>query len=324
MSFVREREPAWNELDALVKEAGRKPERLEPARIRRLGALYRSAAADLAAARRRFPGEVATTRLEQLVARARHVVYDADSRRDSLRTFFGRTYWRRIRERRSALVLATLLLVAPIVLTAVWALRDPASAVRLVPGQFRGVTEPRTGGNSLGLTPAASSSMAAQIFTNNIRVAFFAFAGGITLGLLTGYVLVFNGLLFGTLAGLAIGAGNGSPFFVLVSPHGVLEMSCILVAGVAGIRMGQAVVNPGHATRVAALQREARAAAELALGTAPWLVLAGLVEGFVTPRGLPLGAALAVGLTLGGIYWLLVILRGGPEPSTASRPARTQ
>jgi uncharacterized membrane protein SpoIIM required for sporulation len=319
-AFVREREPAWTELDGLVADAGRRPEALGAERLRRLGTLYRSAAADLAAARRRFPAEQATARLESLVGRARHVVYDAEGRRGSLREFFGRTYWRRIRERRGVLLLAAALLLAPTALTTLWGARDPASAARFVPGDFRSVTEPRTGGNSLGLTPAESSDMSAQIFTNNIKVALLAFAGGITLGVMTGYLLIFNGVLFGTLLGLSLSAGNGESFIVLVSPHGFLELSCIVVAGVAGLRMGAAVLAPGNLRRSVVLQREARAAGELALGTIPWLVLAGIVEGFVTPRGLPVGAAVATGLVFGGVYWALIILRGGPEPSTAGTP----
>lgn len=279
--------------------------------------MYRSAAADLAAARRQFPNELAVSRLEQLVSRARHVVYDAEGRRESVRTFFGRTYWRRIRERPAVLALSALLMFGPALLGGVWGVRDPGAASRFVPSQYRSVTEPRTGGTNLGLSPGESSQAATSIFTNNIRVTLFAFAGGITLGLLTGYVLVFNGVLVGTLMGLAFNAGNGESFTVLVTPHGVLELSCIVVGGLAGLRMGWAIIAPGHRRRIVSLQREARAAAELALGTAPWLVLAGIVEGFITPSGLSLPAALFVGGSLGAIYWGLVLLRGGPEPSVA-------
>jgi uncharacterized membrane protein SpoIIM required for sporulation len=318
--FVRERETSWTELESLVDDAGRRPERLGPARVRRMGALYRSAAADLAAARRRFPGEVAVLRLEHLVARARHVVYDSEARRESVRTFFSRTYWRRIRERPRILLVAAVLLFAPMALSAVWGHNDPGAAARLVPDQYSSVTEPRTGGTSLGLTPAESSDMATKIFTNNIRVAFFAFAGGITFGLVTAAVLLFNGLLVGTLLGLSLSAGNGEPFLALVAPHGLLELSCIAVAGMAGLRIGWAVIAPGHRPRAAVVQEEARAAGELALGTAAWLVLAGIVEGFVTPRGLDLPTAIAVGLLLAVPYWALVVLRGGPAPSAASTP----
>lgn len=323
-AFVREREPAWTELQTLVDQAGRKPERLGADRVRRLGALYRSAAADLAAARRRYPHEVATQRLEHLVARSRHLVYDTEGRRESLKTFATRTYWRRIRERPAVLVVAAALMFGPALLGGLWAVRDPGAAVRFVPADYRSVAEPRTEGTDLGLSPGQSATMSTAIFTNNIRVTLLAFAGGITFGILTGYLLVFNGVLFGTLFGLAFTAGNGEAFTVLVTPHGVLELSCIVVAGMAGLRMGWAVVSPGHRRRSVALQGEARAAVELALGTAPWLVLAGLVEGFITPEGLDLPVAVVVGFGLGAVYWALIILRGGPAPSTASTPARTR
>lgn len=315
--FVRDRETAWTELEHLVKDAGRRPDRLSTDQIRRLGALYRGAAADLAAARRQFPDEVTTARLEHLVGRARHVVYDSAARRDSLRQFFGRTYWRRIRERPRVLAVAALLLFGPALLGAAWASNDPGAASRFVPADYAAVTEPRTESTDLGLRSDQAANMSTQIFTNNIRVSLLAFAGGITLGLLTGYLLVFNGVLFGTLFGLAVEAGNGEFFTVLVTPHGVLELSCIVVAGLAGLRMGWSVVSPGHRRRGVSLQREARAAAELALGTIPWLVVAGLVEGFVTPQGLSLPGALAVGFGLAAAYWALILLRGGPEPSAA-------
>ena len=129
------------------------------------------------------------------------------------------------------------------------------------------------------------SDLAAQIFTNNIQVTFLAFAGGILLGLGTLYVLIQNGILLGAVAGLAIGAGNGRPFFELVVAHGVLELSCIAVAGAAGLRLASAIVDPGTRSRMDALRTEARAAVEIVLGTAVWLVVAGLVEGFLTPAG---------------------------------------
>ena len=70
------------------------------------------------------------------------------------------------------------------------------------------------------------------------------------------------------------------------------------------------MIDPGTLPRGVSLRAQARGAVLLVLGTAPFLVLAGLTEGFVTPRGLPLGAALAVGLAWGGAYWLLAVTRG--------------
>src|SRR2546423_13176465 len=97
--FTESRSADWHELELLVAEAGRRPDRLGPARVLRLGALYRAAAADLATARRRFPHDPAIARLEALVGRARHLVYDARSRRVSLLKFVTRDYWRLVAQR---------------------------------------------------------------------------------------------------------------------------------------------------------------------------------------------------------------------------------
>jgi hypothetical protein len=94
----------------------------------------------------------------------------------------------------------------------------------------------------------------------------------------------------------------------------VLELSCIVVAGAAGLRLGWAIVHPGHRTRGAALRDEARATIEMVLGTAGWLVVAGLVEGFVTPAGVGFGAVLVIGIGLGALFWGLVLWRGRLQP----------
>jgi uncharacterized membrane protein SpoIIM required for sporulation len=128
-------------------------------------------------------------------------------------------------------------------------------------------------------------------------------------------------VLLGAVGGLSLHNGHGSAFVTLVVAHGVLELSCIVVAGAAGLRVGQALVSPGRRTRGTALMKEARAAIELVIGTAPWLVVAGLIEGFITPAGYGLGVNLAVGLIVGGTYWLLVVVRGRPvttEPSLSA------
>jgi uncharacterized membrane protein SpoIIM required for sporulation len=237
-------------------------------------------------------------------------VYDTERRVGSLRDFLVTGYWRRVAERPGLLLVSFLLLMGPWVLAAIWAVRDPGAASGVVPSEYRRVTEPRESGHSLGLTTDEEAGLASQIFTNNIRVTIVAFAGGIAAGLGTAALLVYQGVLFGAINGLAIWAGNGRPFFELVTAHGVLELSCVIVSSAAGIRMGWALVSPGHRRRGAALAAEARVAVEIVLGTAPWLVVAGLVEGFVTPAGLGLGPVVAIGAALGVVYWSLVVWRG--------------
>ena len=306
--FLDRGQGQWARLDELIKQARGKPERLGPSGVRELGRLYRVAAADLALARRRWPGDPMVRRLESLVGLARPLVYDTESRGESIVTFFTTTYWRRIRERPGALVASAVLLFLPAALAAWWAHVDPAAAIGLVPAEFQHAVEPRQG--DLGISVQEQAAFASAIFTNNIQVTLLAFGLGIAVGLGTAGVLIYNGTFLGAVAGLAFESGNGRAFIELVTAHGVLELSCIVVAAAAGLRMGLALVLPGMKKRGDALVAEARDAVAIVLGTAPWLVLAGLVEGFITPAGVGLPGVLGVGWTLGIVYWTLIVVRG--------------
>ena len=315
--FIAARRPSWDELETLLGAAKGRPERIGAERMRRLGALYRGAAADLATARRRFPAEPTVPALEDLVGRAHTVVYGTAVRRESAVEFLVPGYWRRVRERPAMLAIAALLLFAPTLAAGIWAWQDPGTAGALLPSTSEAAGRPRPEGSNLGLTTGERASMSSGIFTNNIQVTFGAVAGGITFGLLTAAVLMFNGVLIGVVSGVGVAAGHGSVLVELIVPHGVLELSCIVVAGAAGLRMGWSLVDPGRRPRGQALATEARAAVELVLGTAVWLVVAGVTEGLVTPLGIGVGPALAVGFGLGAVYWLLVWRLGAPEPVTA-------
>ena len=307
--FVNERAPVWAELEQLVDRAGNKPSKLGADGVRRLGTAYRATAADLAIARRQFPGDPLLGRLERLVNRARTAVYHSARRGGTLRDFVVRGYWRSVRERIGLVAIAVVCLFGPALLGGYWAWRDPGAAGGLVPSEFQYVSEPRTRGQDWGVSVDDQAAFSSEIFTNNIRVAIVAFAGGILLGVGALYMLITNGLILGATFGIAVGVGNGPPLFQQVLAHGFLELSCIAVAGAAGLRIGWAIIDPGSRPRGVALREESRAAAEMLLGTAAWLVVAGLVEGFVTPSGQALGTVLVIGVGLavlfwGGIFWL--------------------
>ena len=306
--FQAAREPDWRRLEELVFHAGRRPDRLAPADLLGAGSLYRAAAADLARARRAFPGDPVTARLERLVLRARQIVYANRPARATLWQFLSSGYWRRIAERPGLLALAGVLLFAPQVLAALWALDDPGAAIGIVPEMFAGAAEPGDGPGHL--SPGEQAALSSEIFTNNIRVTFLALASGVLLGLATAALLVYNGAFIGAVVGLGLGADQGELLFSLLVPHGVLELSCIVVAGAAGLRVGQSLIEPGMRSRLGALRAEVRPAMEVALGTMPWLVIAGLVEGFVTGSLPGLGAAIVIGVALGAVFWALVLWRG--------------
>jgi uncharacterized membrane protein SpoIIM required for sporulation len=315
--FVSDRAAGWDELAALVREAGTRPQRLGAERLLRLGARYRAAAADLALARRLFPADPLTRRLERLVTDARQCVYAAEPRRRSVLAFFATGYWRRVSERPLLLGTGLLLLFGPMALAAVWAIDDPAAALGIVPAEFQGSAE--RGGDPADLSSGEGAALASTIYTNNIRVMFLEIAGGIALGLGTAAVVIFNGGFIGAIFGLTIENGSFDQLLRFVLPHGLLELSCIVIACAAGLRLGWAIVDPGPRTRGESLRREARPAMEIVLGTMPWLVLAGLIEGFVSPNEPPLPVAAAVGLAAAVPYWVLVLWRGHARPRTLAR-----
>lgn len=307
-TFVAERGPEWDNLEATLKRAAGRPERLGARGALALGRGYRAVVADLALARRRYPGDPVVDRLERLVLASRQTVYGRRRGTGTLIGFATRRYWQLVAEHPGMLALAAAATFLPCLLAGLWALHDPGAALGLVPTRFQAAAHVHVHKLPFGATTQAT--LASSIFTNNIQVSFLAFAGGLLLGGGSLAVLAYNGATLGALGGITLGAGNFSVFVRYIVPHGILELSCFVVAGAAGLRLGWALIDAGTLPRGDSLRRAARPAVGMILGTAPFLVVAGLTEGFVTPRGLSLGAALAVGVLLGGGFWTLVLTRG--------------
>jgi len=306
-AFIETRRDSWAELEDSIQRANGKPERLGADGVRRMGSLYRGAAADLALARRRFPTDPVRGRLERLVGKAGLLVYEGSERRSSLVTFFTTTYWRTVAERPALLAASWVLLMGPAILAAFWAMENPDAAAAFIPGDFASATDPPS---DAGTTAAQEAAFSVELFTHNIQVTFLGFALGITLGIGTAFLLAFNGLILGSVAGAAIEAGNGQAFAEFVIPHGPIELSCIVVTAAAGVRMGWALVDPGPGERKAALAAESKTAVMVVLGTMPWLVVAGISEAFVRSQGLPAPVLITVGLGTFALFWGLVAVRG--------------
>jgi uncharacterized membrane protein SpoIIM required for sporulation len=153
-------------------------------------------------------------------------------------------------------------------------------------------------------------AIATLIFTHNIQVALMAFAAGILFGLGTVYVLVNNGLMLGGVLGAAHFYGVAPLLWAFVSPHGYLELTCIVIAGAAGLMLGDALLRPGLRRRRDALARSARQALELVAGAAPVLVIAGLIEGLVSPSDLPASVRYVIGPLAGVVLWVLLLRIG--------------
>ncbi|MCL4442954.1 MAG: stage II sporulation protein M [Actinobacteria bacterium] len=305
--FINERSARWTELQELMSDCHGKVARLNPSKMLRLGRLYRSVSADLALARREFPDAPLTRQLTLLVARAHGIVYGSSIRQGSFRNFVSRRFWQSVLEGGWMLVLPVGLLVAFSGIGFLWARADPSQAMSFLSIHIS--AHPGHGG-MVGLPVPARAPLATEIFTNNIVVAFTALAGGMTMGILTTIVLAYNGAMLGIVASTLIREGYGGELVRLIAPHGFLELSCIVVAASTGFRLAKAIVQPGNMPRLKSLQATGQLVIDTILGVACLLVIAGLVEGFITPENLPIGASLAIGITLAGTFWILVGVRG--------------
>jgi uncharacterized membrane protein SpoIIM required for sporulation len=131
-----------------------------------------------------------------------------------------------------------------------------------------------------------------------MSVGFTTFALGITGGLGTIYMMAFNGLLIGVIGMACWLAGMSLQLWSFVAPHGVLELPAIFIAGGAGLRIAQGLLFPGTLPRRESLSRAGSEAVQLLLGTVPILIIAGLIEAFVSPTGLPVALKFSMAAAL--------------------------
>ena len=160
--------------------------------------------------------------------------------------------------------------------------------------------------------------MGPLIIVNNVRVAIFAFAGGLTAGVLTLYLLLANGALLGTVLAVVQGYGLSGGLLTFTAAHGPLELSCIVLSGGAGLRLAWALLRPGDRSRRDALRLAGAQAIRVMLLVIPALGVAGIVEAFLSPSEAPIAVKVTVGLVLGLLLWGYVALVGRSFRRTAS------
>jgi uncharacterized membrane protein SpoIIM required for sporulation len=311
--FYRSRRADWEQLDALLQRSQDNIEQLSSANVKQLGALYRAAASDLALAQREFPQHRVTAYLNQLVARGHSVLYRSQPMAlDQARRFLRAGFPRAFRQTLPFFLAGLLLMVLPALVAGLLTAWQPEAASWLLPAQVQQLIpqiEEQQLWTDIPLRerPYASSA----ITTNNIRVSFLAFGGGVTAGLLTVYIMIFNGLLLGGLTGLTAHYGVGFELWTFVIGHGVIELTVIFMAGGSGLMLGWAILQPGLLRRRDALALAGRKAVKLVVGAAPLLMIAGLIEGFISPnQSLPPALKWGVGVGSGLLLYGYLLLSG--------------
>ena len=120
------------------------------------------------------------------------------------------------------------------------------------------------------------------------------------------WVLLLNGLMLGSVLALVARYSMADSLLEFIAAHGPLELSLIVVAAAAGLRVGEALVRSGELPRAEAVRLAGRDALVVLIGCLPWIVLLGLVEGFVSPnQGVDVGTKAALGVMLEGLFILM-------------------
>lgn len=299
-ALVRRRSERWDEYRRLVERAQSDGlEDLGEEGVSRFAADYRATAADLARARTYGASAELIYTLERLVGAGHNLLYRAGGRSlQRLWLWLSGGFPALVRKRWRVVALAAAVLFLPAVVSFAVVDHEPSRARAVLSASMiaRAEEAPRreaAGRGYVDVPDPYMPLMASGVIANNVQVTFAAFAGGILAGLGTLAILLFNGVTLGSVAGLFSAHGAGMQLWSFVLPHGVVELTAIAIAGGAGLWMGSALVLPGRLSRRDALAERGREAVSLLAGTVLLLVLAGVVEGFVSPSPLPRAAKLA-------------------------------
>ncbi|KAA3662196.1 MAG: stage II sporulation protein M [Chloroflexi bacterium] len=314
--FFQSRQQDWQQLSTLLDRSQKHIEHLSPQDVKQISALYRSVTSDLALAQREFPRHKVTQYLNQLVARGHAVVYQSEPMaigrlHDYVRVVFPRTF----RETLPFFITAALLMLIPALLSGLLMNWMPGAAEWLLPQGVQSLIPQIENQELWTKIPVAERPyVSSAITTNNIQVSFLAFGGGMLAGLLTVYVMIFNGLLLGGLTGLTAHYDIGFELWTFIIGHGVIELSTIFIASGSGLMLGWSMIHPGLLRRRDALTLSARKAVNLIIGCIPLLMIAGLIEGFISPNeSIPWPVKWGVGIGTGILLYSYLLLSGKSE-----------
>jgi uncharacterized membrane protein SpoIIM required for sporulation len=281
LKFEADNGASWAELEALLK-TGESGKAFDGARM---AALYRGSCEHLALAQSRAYPINLVGKLEDLTQRAHRLIY---RRQDFGLARLARLalvdFPQAVRAHRGYLLTAALLFCVPALLVGWATWRDPGFILHMVSADkvqsYDAMYSDRGGPIGRERTADTDWQMFGYYIMHNIGIGFQCFAGGVFAGIGSAFFLVFNGLFLGAISAYLIQAGHSENFLSFVVTHSAFELTAIVLAGAAGLRLGHALLAPGRLTRTEALRQAAGQAVIVVYGVIGMLLIAAAVEAF--------------------------------------------
>ena len=279
------RDADWNRLDQLLNKVEKNGiKALTAEEIQQLAGLYRATSADLARAQTYHASPRLKQVLQNLITRAYSQIYQGDRHQEwgQVWQFYAWQLPQLLRDTGIYTLIAFLVFMAGAFIAWWYSWHDANFMALVVPDNLISTVRDRQElwmGSILTMKPVAASG----IMINNLAVSFRIVAGGAPAGLWSIYALFYNGLLIGAVGALVAQYQLALPFWAFVFPHGALELPAIFISGGAALLIAKAIVWPGNTTRLVALTTNAKLAAQLVFGIVPLLIIAGIIEGFISP-----------------------------------------
>jgi uncharacterized membrane protein SpoIIM required for sporulation len=315
--WLHKRRPYWERLARLLSQADSGGLRgLTRAELAETALLYRQVASDLSTLRQDATARAYTDHVNQLLARAHHIIYS--NRGGSffsllryMRDGYPAVFQRNLRY----VIVSLVVMLAGTLLGSVLTLARPQFMHSILGPEMVATIERHEmwTHSVVAIAPMASG----WIMTHNLSVCFVAFAGGVLCGIGPLYSMFLNGLLLGVIGVACAQHGMAVDLWSFVAPHGALELPSIVLSGAAGFRLAHGVLFPGFYRWRDSVAASGVEAARLIAGIIPLLVIAGSLEGFFSPSSAPVWLKFTVG---GMLFALLNLWLFQPLPAKARAP----
>lgn len=307
-SFEIRYQQFWNDfeqqLTRLEKKHKKHPEHLQ--QTISFPQNYQNLCQQLALAEARGYSPLLVSHLQQLVQRGHHILYKH-------RTHLGQKiihfilfdFPQSIRQEKNLVISASLIFYGISLITALITLYFPDFIYFFMSPdeleQFEHMYDPAA--ESVGRSADIDWFMFAYYIKNNIGIAFQMFAGGIIFGLGTLIYLIYNAFYMGAIAAHISSYGYGQTFWTFVIGHSAFELTAIIIAAAAGLKIGLALLMPKRKTRLEALRSAAKSSIQLVLGAFLMLIIAAFIESYWSS----MNNANNLKVIVGALLWLAVL-----------------